>query len=70
MTGSASRSSTRTGRIAAGFTIAASGLAMFAVLTANAPRQGARADILITGGTVITMDSGRRIIEEIGRAHV
>ena len=37
---------------------------MFAVLTANAPRQGARADILITGGTVITMDSGRRIIED------
>jgi 5-methylthioadenosine/S-adenosylhomocysteine deaminase len=64
VTTTASRNASRTGRIVAGFTIAASGLAMVAVLTANAPRQGARADILITGGTVITMDSGRRIIED------
>lgn len=51
-------------RITAGVGALATAAAIIATLTASAPPQGARADILITGGTVITMDSTRRILED------
>jgi 5-methylthioadenosine/S-adenosylhomocysteine deaminase len=40
------------------------GASMVAVLTATAPTQGTPADILITGGTIVTMNPTREIIED------